>query len=253
VRAGVTVETLGDAPPEPAPVEELAATLAGRIEAVLAGQAPPGVDLGLPTRMLPLFESWPWPGNSLEGYKSADEFLGPSGAVAGFAADYRGGYTRFASAGSVPEVMVHTPPYIQVEVAEFASPEASRGVLDVAEELPPRHAGSPATRTVAPSPALAGVDQVRAFHTSRIGPEDPPLPPLPGYELVFVLGSRLVVVTVEVDVPDRSAALVQAEVGAVALATQQADCLRGDKPCGPVQVPAALAVSATPMTGTPAP
>jgi len=87
---------------------------------VLAGQAPPGIDLGLPTRVLPLFETWPWPGNSLEGYKSADEFLGPRGAAAQFAADYRSGYTCFASVGSVPEVMVHTPPYIQVEVAEFA-------------------------------------------------------------------------------------------------------------------------------------
>jgi len=253
VRAGVTVETLGDIPPDPALVEELAATLAGRIEAVLAAQAPPGIDLGLPTRMLPLFETWPWPGNSLEGYKSADEFLGPRGAAAQFAADYRSGYARFASVGSVPEIMSHTPPYIQLEVAEFASPAAALRVLGVAEELPPRHAGSQPTRDAAPSPASLGVDQVRAFHTSRVGPEEPPLPPLPGYELVFALGSRLIVVTVEVDVPDRTAALAQAEAAAVALATQQADCLRADEPCGPVQVPAALAVSATPMTGASTP
>ena len=247
VRAGVTVETYGEAPPpDPALVEELAATLAGRVEAVLAGQALPGIDLALPTRMLPLFETWPWPGNSLEGHKSADEFLGSSGLPSQFAADYQAGYARFASVGSVPEVMAHTPPYITVEVAEFASPEAALGMLDVAEELPPRHEGGQHSRTIAPSPSIGGVDQVRAFHTSRVGVEEPPLPPLSGYELLFALGNQLVVVNVEVDDPDRSAALTQAEAIALELAAQQVACLGADEPCGPGQGPPALAMSASP-------
>jgi len=84
---------------------------------------------------------------------------------------------------------------------------------------------TPALASCAPSPVIVGVDQVRAFHTSRVGLEEPPLP---GYELVFALGNQLVVVTVEVGVPDQPAALAQAEA-------------------------IARDVSATPTTGTPTP
>ena len=176
-----------------------------------------------------------------------------SGAHSRFAADYQTGYARFASVGSVPEVMAHTPPYVTVEVAEFASPEAALEVLAVAEELPPRHEGLEYSRTIAPNPAIEGVDQVRAFHTSRVGLEEPPLPPLLGSELVFALNNHLVVVNVEVDLPHRRAALARAEAIALPLAAQQADCLRADEPCGPVEIPAILGASAPPTIGTPTP
>jgi len=258
VLAGVEVATVGGTPPESALVEDLAAKLARRIEAVLAGQAPPGIDPVLPTLMLPLFETWPWPGNSLEGHKGADEFLGSSGAPARFAADYRHGYTRFASAGSVAEVVTHTPPYVDVEVAEFGSPEVARAVLAVAEQLPQRHFGNPPARDPGPSPALPGVDGVRAFRTERPGLPDHGVPPLDlvGHEIVFALGPRLVVVHVQVDVQDRRVTPAGAEAVALDLAAQQADCLRASGPCGPVRVPTALAelaVSATPTAGTPSP
>ena len=55
--------------------------------------------LRLPGRVLPLFAAWPWPGNSLEGHKDAKEFLGPTGAPAAFALEYRAGYAAFAAAG----------------------------------------------------------------------------------------------------------------------------------------------------------
>ena len=259
VLAGVAVDAVGDAPPDPALVEDLAAELARRVEAVLAGQAPPGIDLGLPRLMLPLFEAWPWPGNSLEGHKGADEFLGSEGPPARFAADYRSGYARFASAGSVPEVMLHTPPYVDVEVAELVSAEAARAVLAVAEELPQRHYGNLVAREPAPGPALPGVNGARAFRTARPPSADPTLDTLDlkGYEIVFALGRRLVVVHVWVEVQDRRVNPAQAEAVALDLATQQADCLRAGGPCGPVRVPAALAAGlaaeATPAAGTPAP
>lgn len=253
VLAGVAVIAFGEAPPpEPGLAEALAATLAERIAAVLAGRTPPGIDLALPGLILPLFTAWPWPGNSLEGHKDAEEFLGASGSPARFATEYRSGYAAFASAGSAAGGMIHDPPYLDVAVAEFASPVAALGVLNVVEELLQRHDGRPIARDPAPAPLLPGVDGVRAFRSERPSTGAVDSLHLIGSEVAFVLGSRFVIVSVLVDALDPLATPEQAAAVALDLAAQQADCLRAAGPCGPVRVPAELAgadvAPATPVT-----
>jgi hypothetical protein len=199
VLAGVTVSTPDAAPSEDL-VEELASRLEQRITAVLSGQMPEVIRPELSAVALDLFATWPWPGNSLEGHKSANQFLGTDSGLAQFAGDYLGGYARFASAGSVDKVVQHEPPYIDLEIAEFASAGAALGVLEVAEELPTRHYGDQIMREPAPEPALAGSDGVRAFSTER-----PPIPGTPdslhlqGYEIAFVIDSTFVAITIQQD------------------------------------------------------
>ena len=248
VLAGVGMYAVGVAPaPEATLVEELSETLAGRIEMVLAGQAPPGIDLALPSRVLPLFAAWSWPGNSLEGHKDAEEFLGTSGAPAEFAAGYLSGYAVFASTGSAPPLLQHDPPYLDVAVARFATPTDALGVLAVAERLLQRHDGRPITRTEAAEPALAGVDAARAFRSERLPTDSPDSLYLNGAEVVLVTGSALIMVSVLVDADDPTMTVERAEAIALDLATQQVECLRADGPCGPVRTPAALETNATPV------
>jgi len=248
VLAGVSVTTTGVEPALDL-VEELASTLEGRIEAVLAGESPAGVEPGLPQSTLGIFAAWPWPGNSLEGYKSAVDFLGSDGSPARFAADYLGGYARFASAGSVEEIVQHEPPYIDIEIAAFSTNEAALGVLQAASELPARHYGNPIVRTAAPEPSLSGVDAARAFHTVR-----PAVPGtvgslnLTGYEVAFVLRSHFVKVTLQSDVLNTSLTLENLEASVLDLAAQQVDCRNGSVECGPARVPEPLANTGSPAS-----
>jgi hypothetical protein len=248
VLAGVVVIAFGEAPaPESTLVESLAATLAERIEMVLAGQAPPDIDLTLPTRMLPLFETWPWPGNSLEGHKSATDVFGAGGPLARFGADYQSGYAAFASAGSAPGGMIHDPPYIDVAVARFASPASAMGVLEEAEALLQRHDGRPIARTEQPAPSMTGVEEVRLFSSDRPATGEPGSLHLIGSEVAFVQGPWLVVVSVQVDARDATTSPEQAEAIALDLAAQQRDCLGSETTCGPVRIPDVLTEPATPV------
>jgi hypothetical protein len=80
ILAGVAVTSNVEAPATDL-VETLATALAERIEAVLQGETPVGVDPAMQQLSLKLFATWPWPGNSLEGYKNAEEFLGADGGL----------------------------------------------------------------------------------------------------------------------------------------------------------------------------
>jgi len=257
VLAGVVVteSRVGEASsPDPVLVEALASTLVKRIEAVLARQVRSGIDLRLPTQMLPLFATWSWPGNSLEGHKSAEEFLGWVRKPAAFAPHYRAGYAVFASVGSAPGGMVHDPPYVDVAVAEFATTEAAAGVLATAEALLQRHFGRTVARDEVAAPTVPGVESARAFHSDRPATGGPESLHLMGYEVVVVQGTTLVVVSVQVDADDLRASLAQAEAAALDLAGQQVACLGSDAPCGVVQVPAAFVagpdLAATPVSWT---
>jgi hypothetical protein len=241
VLAGVAVISYGAAPPpEPALAESLAARLAARIEMVLAGEAPPGIDLSLPERMLPVFATWPWPGNSLEGHKSAEDFLGDMGSAAEFASHYESGYAVFASAGSTVEGKVHDPPYIDIAVARFASADAALGVLDAAESFLRRHDGAAATRLAIPSPQVSGADSVRAFRVDRPNMGDPDSLHLTGTEIVLVQGNVLVVISVLVDADDPLATPEQADAIALDLVGQQSACLQAEDVCGPIRIPEIL-------------
>lgn len=247
VLAGVAAVSFGAAsPPDPALVESLAARLAERIETVQAGEAPPGLDLTLPERMLPLFATWPWPGNSLEGHKSAEDFLGDLGPAAQFASDFENGYAVFASAGSANGGKVHDPPYIDIAVARFASADAALGVLDAAESFLRRHDGAAATREVIPSPQVTGADAIRAFRVDRPNISDPDSLHLVGTEIVLVQGNMLAAISVLVDADDLSATPEQADAIAIDLAGQQSECLQDSRGCGPVQIPEILTSVVTP-------
>ncbi len=143
--------------------------------------------------------------------------------------------------------MTHDPPYIDVAVARFTSAEAALGVLESAEELPQRHGGAPVGRESITPPHVPGVDQVRAFHSDR-----PPLATvdslnLLGTEIVFVQGSWLVVVAVQVEASDPAVSPEQTDAIASGLAEQQSECLHSTDPCGPVRVPEGLTEPATPV------
>jgi hypothetical protein len=65
VLAGLIVT--GIVPPEMELVETLSTALVNRIEHVLVGEPPMGIQEGLPLRILPLFPTWPWPGKASRG------------------------------------------------------------------------------------------------------------------------------------------------------------------------------------------
>jgi hypothetical protein len=248
VLAGVTVSA-PDAAPSGELVEELAARLEQRITAVLSGQMPDGIRPELPVLAMNLFATWPWPGNSLEGHKSAAQFLGAESGPAQFAGDYLGGYARFASAGSVEKIVQHEPPYIDLEIAEFAASDSALGMLEVAEELPTRHYGDQISRTAAPEPALAEVDGVRAFSTERSPiPGTPDSLHLTGYEIAFVVGAAFVAVTIQNDIADTRLTPEDLEATALDLAEQQVACLQQATECGPPTVPEPLSETGMPAT-----
>ncbi|CAN5579518.1 hypothetical protein BH23CHL4_BH23CHL4_17590 [soil metagenome] len=248
ILAGVSVTTTGKEPAQEL-IEELASKLQERIEAVLAGESPQAVDPELPQITVELFETWPWPGNSLEGYKTAAEFLGAEGTPAQFGSDYQGGYARFASAGSVEENIQHEPPYVDVEIAAFSTSETALAVLQVAEKLPTRHYGDSILRSAAPDPSLSGADAVRAFHTERPAiPDSLDSLNLTGYEVVFVAGSRVVNIRIQSDALTTSLTTEELEASVLDLAAQQVSCLNSAGECGPARIPEPLSNT----TGSPA-
>jgi hypothetical protein len=107
-----------------------------------------------------------------------------------------------------------------------------------AAALVQRHFGPPVARDEASVPAVPGADAARAFRSDRPATGDPGSLHLTGYEVVFVRGTVLVVVSVQVEAGDPSATQALAEAAAFDLAAQQAACLGADGPCGPVQAPA---------------
>jgi hypothetical protein len=248
ILAGVTVSSNGEAPATDL-VETLANALAERIAVVLRGGTPAGVDPAMQQLSLKLFATWPWPGNSLEGYKNAEEFLGADGGLPEFADDYLGGYARFASAGSVDRDVQHEPPYIDLVVVEFAAPEAALGVLEASGELPTLHYGNPLSRTPVADPAIDGADAAKAFVLHR-----DPLEgvagsfELTGYNVVFVAGTRLVTISILSDAFDTGLRSEDLEATVLDLAAQQLTCLGQEADCGQPEVPSPLSGIGMPAT-----
>jgi hypothetical protein len=248
ILAGVTVSSALEAPATDL-VETLANALAERIAMVLRGETPAGVDPAMRQLSLKLFATWPWPGNSLEGYKNAEEFLGADGGLPEFADDYIGGYARFASAGSVDRVVQHEPPYIDLVVAEFSTADAALGVLEASGELPTLHYGNPLSRTPVADPSIDGAGAAKAFVLHR-----DPLEgvadsfELTGYNVVFVAGTRLVTVSILSDVLNTDLQPEDLEATVLDLAAQQLTCLDQEADCGQPEVPSPLSGIGMPAT-----
>jgi hypothetical protein len=229
-------------------VEEMSAKLAARIEAVLAGETPSGVDPELAAKVLPL-QQFPhaWRGISWEGYEASETMIGFEGALTRFAPDYRSGFSRMIMMGTGDDF---PPPYVSVGVSEFASPTAATDMLTAIRETPgdlPTPAVSPrgAKRELVDDPTIPGADAALAFR-SALDEEDPEAP-FDSAGVDFVVGPYLVTVDVQ-GVDSAEAAMAAAED----LAMQQAACLTAEGPCTAAAVPTLMAPSAAaPAAATP--
>jgi hypothetical protein len=249
--SGTPVATpAADAAPDPEQiqhVEEMTAALAARIEAVLAGETPPGIDPALAAQTLPIHDA---PGVALgqswEGYRDGPVVLGLEGSLAPMAADVLGGYGRTVSFGEGADF---PPPYVGVTVSELASPEAAMAVLDAVRAAPgdlPTPGVFPrgAARDLLADPSIPGADSALAF-ASALDEENPDAP-ADSARVVFVAGPKLVSVDVQgVDSVDAALA------AATDLATQQAACLMADGPCTAVTAPALQPALPSPAESTP--
>jgi hypothetical protein len=229
-------------------VEEMSAKLAARIEAVLAGETPSGVDPELAAKVLPLQQSPnAWRGISWEGYEAAETMIGFEGALTRFAPDYRAGFSREIMMGTGDDFL---PPYVSVGVSEFASPTAANDVLNAIRETPgdlPTPGVTPrgAKRELVADPPIPGADAALAFR-SVLDEEDPDAP-FDSAGVDFVVGPWLVTVDVQ-GVDSAESAMAAAED----LAMQQAACLTAEGPCAAASVPALMAPSeAAPAAATP--
>ena len=133
--------------------------------------------------MLPLFAAWPWPGNSLEGHKDAEEFLGPGGRRPRSPPTTGAATPAFASVGSAPGAWSTTRP-----TSTSRSPTSPR-------RPPPGGAGRgggaarsgtdgrPVAREEAPAPAVPG-----GRGAARSAPERPATGGADSLHLVGVRG-----------------------------------------------------------------
>jgi hypothetical protein len=229
-------------------VEEMSAKLAARMEAVLAGETPSGVDPELAAKVLPIQQSPnAWHGISWEGYEASETMIGFEGAFTRFAPDYRSGFSRMIMMGTGDDF---PPPYVSVGVSEFASPTAANDVLNAIRETPgdlPTPAVSPrgAKRELVDDPTIPGADAALAFR-SALDEEDPDAP-FDSAGVDFVVGPYLVTVDVQ-GVDSAETAMAAAKD----LAMQQAACLTAEGPCAAASVPALMAPSeAAPAAATP--
>ncbi|MDP9363707.1 MAG: hypothetical protein M3Q10_05685 [Chloroflexota bacterium] len=230
--AGVAMETTGDEAPDEALVRDLAAALADRIEAVLAGRAPVGIDPALPGLVLPTDEEWPALG-AREGYLAPAEAAGRIDPAGGAFAAFESGYYRTVRTGASAEQPF---PSIAISVLEFADDEAALAVVGEGDLLPPGFPMEPVN-----APDLPGADAAAGF---RFGfPVDPEgEPEINSFRVVAAVGPF--VTRVEVRVAE------DAEAAALGLAAQQVACL-AEGACASLTVPAALAApnGATPEAG----
>lgn len=235
-------------PEQIALVEDMAAKLAGRMETVIAGDTPVGVNPELAAKVLPLQQSPQiWKGISWEGYEASQTMIGFEGALTQYAPDYRSGYSRMIMLGTGDGF---PPPYVSVGVSEFASPEAAHAVLDAIRMSPgdlptPGVSGRGANRTLVADPVVPGADAALAFHSQLMG--DDAGAPVDSAGLDFVTGPYLVTVDVQgVDSVDTAMA------AAADLAAQQAACLAATGSCTTVSVPVLAAPAAEAPAATPA-
>ena len=212
VVVGVAVETSGTTEPDAALAEELAPVLFERVESVLAGEAPAGVDLDLPTALLPLDDVGV---TTQAGYLRADEVLDAAG-------EEGAGYLKtvgvgFPSDPTTPVVFVTAgllEPDVDDPAAVLAEVEASQlfSILPYPDDSP---------RLTIAAPEIEGAEEVVATRGSL----------LPGgfsdsARLVFAVEDRIGVIEVA-----GAATAAEAEATARDLAARQADCLATGDAC----------------------
>ena len=266
--AGVAVERYTDPPPAGTPAADsatpivpdtiqeqlatsLATTLDERITAVLAGQAPAGVDPALAELVLPLDQLVDNQREVFGGYKAGIDLLrcgicGEENALLPFADEALAGFSRTVFVGP-PLDGEAQPPFVSVAVTTFASSEAALAVLEAIRQAPndrPTPGPIPrGNRTLVEDPMIPKSTAALAFQATL--DEVDPGAPADSAGVDFVAGSRLVTVDVQGGLSGEDAM-----AASIDLATQQAACLTAGGPCTTVTPPAALgdATLATPTS-----
>ena len=227
--AGVAVETTGDTAPDQDLARDLAGQLGDRVQGVLDGNYPEGIDPATRTSLLPLD-----PTLSLqEGYLTADEVLvsSPSEDVL---ADYVSGYAK--AFGLNLDVAEEPWPLVTVALSTFNDPGSALAVLDRADDLQPAFSQlERVDRTRVP-----GADAAVAYRfDSPLSGNDE----VDSFRVLLVVEGQLATVDVQA-----AASAEAAEEAALDLATQQAACLGTGDPCAAVTIPDSLQTTdATPI------
>ncbi len=237
------------APPDDHQVQDVVAmarALSQRMETVLNGETPPGIDPALAAEMLPL-DTIPGiaRGQTWEGFRDGPVVLGYEGSLDSKAIDVKNGYGRTVALGSGEDL---SPPYIAVTLAESTSPEAARNVLDAVREAPgdlPTPGPFPRgfARDLVTDPMIAGADETLAF-TSALNGADDNNAPVDSARVVFIVGPKLVSVDVQ-----GVASADDALAAATDLANQQSACLAAGGQCTVLTMPSFA--RAAPPVGTP--
>jgi hypothetical protein len=224
-------------------VADMSAKLAARMEMVLAGETPPGIDPALAAQVLPIdTASNVSMGQSWEGYRDGPVIFGYDGSLMSLASSVKNGYGRTVSIGVGPDF---PPPYIAVTLADLESPEAAQAALDAVRTAPgdlPTPGPFPrgAARDLVADPSIPGADAALAFGSAL--DEENPDAPVDSARVVFTAGPKFVAVDVQ-GADSAEAALAAAED----LAAQQAACLSAGGPCTAVSMPEVqVSASATP-------
>ncbi len=149
-------------------VQDLAVTLAARIDAVRAGETPPGIDPMLAARVLPLGQVPDIAlGQTWEGYRDGPVVLGYEGPLAPLASDVLGGYGRSISLGVGPET---PPPYIGITVSELTCPRRRWRCWMPSgrrREICRHRATSPAAAPATCCRILRSLGRIRPWHSVR--------------------------------------------------------------------------------------
>ncbi|MDP9470094.1 MAG: hypothetical protein M3Q71_05415 [Chloroflexota bacterium] len=229
VIAGVAVETIGDTAPDQDLAEDLAGQLAQRVEGVLDGDYPEGVDPETRTSLLPLDPTL----RLEEGYLTVQEVLAASPAE-DVLADYVSGYARAVALN--PDMADEPWPLVTAALSTFNAADSALAVLDQADDLQPVF------------PQLERVDQLRVPGADAVVAYrfDSPLSggdEVDSFRVLLVVEGQLATVDVQAATSSEVA-----EEAALDLATQQAACLATDEPCDQVSIPESLQTSdATPV------
>lgn len=232
--AGTATPAMDAASPTPDPevmaqVEDLATTLAGRIEAVQAGEDV-GVDQTLPSMLLPTDTLWSRPGITAEGYRSATEILGTEGPAAEFADAYQGGYVRIIAGAPVPDVVFPHRPLVNITVTRFDSADTAMQVLDVADTIPSPPFFFEEPLEEVEGEQIEGVDATRTYTGSFREGE-----PADSVRIAFTSGEYLMFVDVFGNTTVDDAMAIATDI-----AGQQASCTASGQACTEVTAPEIL-------------